>query len=84
MNPVARTTPRAFIETGITAVDLMNSLVRGQKLPIFSGGGLPHDRIAVEIAGNAHLRRAERRRIRDRLRRHRRAVHHRRVFPPLA
>lgn len=55
LNPVARATPRAFIETGITAVDLMNSLVRGQKLPIFSGGGLPHDRIAVEIAGHARL-----------------------------
>ena len=55
MNPVARATPRAFIESGITSVDLMNSLVRGQKLPIFSGGGLPHDRIAVEIAGNARL-----------------------------
>jgi len=51
LNPVARARPRDFIETGITAVDLMNSLVRGQKLPIFSGGGLPHDRIAVEIAG---------------------------------
>jgi V/A-type H+-transporting ATPase subunit B len=56
LNPVSRSTPRAFIETGVTAVDLMNSLVRGQKLPIFSGGGLPHDRIAVEIAGNARLR----------------------------
>jgi V/A-type H+-transporting ATPase subunit B len=55
LNPVARATPRAFIETGVTAVDLMNSLVRGQKLPIFSGGGLPHDRIAVEIAGHARL-----------------------------
>ncbi|GIL05921.1 MAG: V-type ATP synthase subunit B [Betaproteobacteria bacterium] len=55
LNPVARATPRAFIETGITSVDLMNSLVRGQKLPIFSGGGLPHDRIAVEIAGHARL-----------------------------
>jgi len=55
LNPVARATPRAFIETGITTVDLMNSLVRGQKLPIFSGGGLPHDRIAVEIAGHARL-----------------------------
>jgi V/A-type H+/Na+-transporting ATPase subunit B len=55
LNPVARTTPRAFIETGITSIDLMNSLVRGQKLPIFSGGGLPHDRIAVEIAGHARL-----------------------------
>ncbi|HQR22775.1 MAG TPA: V-type ATP synthase subunit B [Burkholderiaceae bacterium] len=59
INPVSRDTPRAFIETGVTAVDLMNSLVRGQKLPIFSGGGLPHDRIAVEIAGNARLRGAE-------------------------
>jgi V/A-type H+-transporting ATPase subunit B len=59
LNPVARATPRAFIETGVTAVDLMNSLVRGQKLPIFSGGGLPHDRIAVEIAANARLRGAE-------------------------
>ncbi len=59
LNPVARATPRAFIETGITAIDLMNSLVRGQKLPIFSGGGLPHDRIAVEIAGHARLLGAE-------------------------
>ena len=59
LNPVQRATPRAFIESGVTAVDLMNSLVRGQKLPIFSGGGLPHDRIAVEIAGNARLRGAE-------------------------
>jgi V/A-type H+-transporting ATPase subunit B len=56
LNPVARARPRDFIETGITAVDLMNSLVRGQKLPIFSGGGLPHDRIAVEIANHARLR----------------------------
>jgi V/A-type H+-transporting ATPase subunit B len=55
INPFARATPRDFIETGVTAVDLMNSLVRGQKLPIFSGGGLPHDRIAVEIAGHARL-----------------------------
>ncbi len=56
LNPVARARPRDFIETGIAAVDLMNSLVRGQKLPIFSGGGLPHDRIAVEIANYARLR----------------------------
>ncbi len=55
LNPVARATPRAFIETGVTSIDLMNSLVRGQKLPIFSGGGLPHDRIAVEIAAHARL-----------------------------
>jgi V/A-type H+-transporting ATPase subunit B len=56
INPVARATPRDFIETGVTAVDLMNSLVRGQKLPIFSGGGLPHDRLAVTIARHARLR----------------------------
>lgn len=56
INPLARATPRAFIETGITAIDLLNSLVRGQKLPLFSGGGLPHDRIAVQIAGHARLR----------------------------
>jgi V/A-type H+-transporting ATPase subunit B len=56
MNPVARASPRDFIETGITTLDLMNSLVRGQKLPLFSGGGLPHDRLAVEIAGHARLR----------------------------
>jgi V/A-type H+-transporting ATPase subunit B len=54
-NPVARKTPRDFIETGITTIDLMNSLVRGQKLPIFSGGGLPHDRIAADIARHARL-----------------------------
>ena len=57
INPCARATPRDFIETGITSLDLMNSLVRGQKLPIFSGGGLPHDRLAVEIARHARLRR---------------------------
>jgi V/A-type H+-transporting ATPase subunit B len=55
-NPVARATPRDFIESGVTAIDLMNSLVRGQKLPIFSGAGLPHDRLAVEIACRARLR----------------------------
>ncbi len=59
INPVARAMPRDFIETGITTLDLMNSLVRGQKLPLFSGGGLPHDRIAVEIARHARLRRAQ-------------------------
>jgi V/A-type H+-transporting ATPase subunit B len=58
INPVARASPRDFIETGVTTLDLMNSLVRGQKLPIFSGGGLPHDRLAVEIARHARLRQA--------------------------
>ena len=56
MNPVARALPRDFIETGISSIDLLNSLVRGQKLPIFSGGGLPHDRLAVQIASHARLR----------------------------
>ncbi len=59
INPVARAGPRDFIETGVTTLDLMNSLVRGQKLPLFSGGGLPHDRLAVEIAGHARLRRGK-------------------------
>lgn len=56
INPVARDTPRDFIETGVSAIDLMDSLVRGQKLPLFSGGGLPHDRLTAEIALNARLR----------------------------
>ncbi|MCW8845211.1 MAG: V-type ATP synthase subunit B [Gammaproteobacteria bacterium] len=56
LNPVARALPRDFIETSITSIDLLNSLVRGQKLPIFSGGGLPHDRLATEIAQRARLR----------------------------
>ena len=57
INPTLRDLPKDFIETGISAIDLMNSLVRGQKLPLFSSGGLPHDRIASEIAQNARLRR---------------------------
>lgn len=56
VNPAQRSLPRDFIETGISTIDLLNSLVRGQKLPIFSGGGLPHDRLAIEIATNARLR----------------------------
>ncbi|MDP3702588.1 MAG: V-type ATP synthase subunit B [Hylemonella sp.] len=59
INPVARALPRDFIETGISTLDLMNSLVRGQKLPLFSGGGLPHDRLAVEIANHARLRQGD-------------------------
>jgi V/A-type H+/Na+-transporting ATPase subunit B len=55
INPAVRAMPRDFIETGVTTLDLMNSLVRGQKLPLFSGGGLPHDRLAVDIATHARL-----------------------------
>lgn len=60
INPVARAMPRDFIETGITTLDLMNSLVRGQKLPLFSVGGLPHDRLAMDIATHARLTHAQR------------------------
>lgn len=56
MNPAERALPRDFIETGVSAIDLTNSLIRGQKLPIFSSGGLPHDRLAIEIARHARLR----------------------------
>lgn len=59
INPYAREYPRDFIETGISAIDGMNTLVRGQKLPIFSGNGLPHDRIAAQMARQAHLRGSE-------------------------
>jgi V/A-type H+-transporting ATPase subunit B len=56
INPAARDVPRDFIETGVSTIDLMNSLVRGQKLPIFSGSGLPHDQLAIQIAQQARLR----------------------------
>jgi V/A-type H+/Na+-transporting ATPase subunit B len=56
INPAVRALPRDFIETGISAIDLMNSLVRGQKLPLFSGSGLPHDRLATDIVLQARLR----------------------------
>ena len=60
INPAARALPRDFIETGVSAIDLMNSLVRGQKLPLFSGAGLPHDRLATEIVLQSRLRQATR------------------------
>lgn len=56
INPAARAMPHDFIETGVSTIDLMNSLVRGQKLPLFSGAGLPHDRLATQIALQARLR----------------------------
>ncbi len=55
INPSAREEPSEFIETGISAIDGMNSLVRGQKLPIFSGSGMQHNKIAVQIARQAKL-----------------------------
>lgn len=56
INPYARIYPRDFIQTGVSAIDGMNSLVRGQKLPIFSGNGLPHNRLAAQIIRQAKLR----------------------------
>lgn len=50
INPYSRGPPKDFIQTGISTVDAMNTLVRGQKLPIFSGSGLPHNEIALQIA----------------------------------
>ncbi|MGB3943877.1 MAG: V-type ATP synthase subunit B [Methanothrix sp.] len=50
INPAAREKPRAFIQTGISTIDGTNTLVRGQKLPIFSGAGLPHNEVALQIA----------------------------------
>ena len=58
INPAARDRPTDFIETGISTIDIMNSLVRGQKLPIFSGAGLPHDQLAIQIAHQARLRKS--------------------------
>lgn len=53
INPYARAPPRDFIQTGISTIDVMNTLVKGQKLPIFSGAGLPHNDIALQIARQA-------------------------------
>lgn len=53
INPAARDKPRAFIQTGISTIDGTNTLVRGQKLPIFSGAGLPHNDVALQIARQA-------------------------------
>lgn len=55
MNPYARDYPNEFIQTGISTIDLLNTLVRGQKLPIFSGSGLPHSRLAAQIARQASV-----------------------------
>ncbi|MCD6411115.1 MAG: V-type ATP synthase subunit B [Thermoplasmata archaeon] len=60
INPYAREYPREFIQTGISAIDGLNTLVRGQKLPIFSGSGLPHNELAAQIARQAKIRGKER------------------------
>ncbi len=58
MNPYARVYPRDFIQTGVSAIDGMNTLIRGQKLPIFSGNGLAHNRLAAQIVRQAKIRTA--------------------------
>lgn len=55
INPVSRDYPSEFIQTGISAIDGLNTLVRGQKLPIFSGSGLPHSKLAAQIARQAKV-----------------------------
>src|SRR4030042_2007051 len=55
INPTARVYPSEYIQTGISAIDGMNTLLRGQKLPIFSGAGMPHDQIAAQIVRQATL-----------------------------
>lgn len=56
INPTSRQYPRDFIQTGISVIDGMNTLIRGQKLPIFSGNGLPHNELAAQIARQARIR----------------------------
>ncbi len=56
MNPAARSYPQEFIQTGVSAIDGLNTLVRGQKLPIFSASGLPHANLAAQIARQAKVR----------------------------
>ena len=56
INPAAREYPAEFIQTGVSAIDGLNTLVRGQKLPIFSASGLPHSQLAVQIARQAKVR----------------------------
>jgi V/A-type H+-transporting ATPase subunit B len=55
INPIIREYPRDFIQTGISSIDMMNTLVRGQKLPIFSGSGLPHNQLAAQIVRQAKI-----------------------------
>ncbi|MFN3551168.1 MAG: V-type ATP synthase subunit B, partial [Endomicrobiia bacterium] len=59
INPYSRAYPREFIQTGISAIDGLNTLVRGQKLPIFSGSGLPHNLLAVQVARQATVLKSE-------------------------
>ncbi len=55
INPIARKYPRSFIQTGVSSIDTLITLIRGQKLPIFSGNGLPHNELAAQIVRQAQL-----------------------------
>ncbi len=55
INPVAREYPNNFIQTGISSIDALSTLIRGQKLPIFSGDGMPHDALAVQLAAQSKI-----------------------------
>lgn len=55
INPVARKYPRNFIQTGISSIDCLTTLIRGQKLPIFSGNGMPHNKLAAQIVSQAKI-----------------------------
>lgn len=55
INPLSRKYPRNYVQTGISAIDGLTTLIRGQKLPIFSGNGLPHDQLAVQIVKQARI-----------------------------
>ena len=55
INPIARKYPRNFIQTGISSIDVLLTLIRGQKLPIFSGNGLPHKELAAQIVNQARI-----------------------------
>ncbi|MBU0981745.1 V-type ATP synthase subunit B [Patescibacteria group bacterium] len=59
INPASREMPNDFIQTGISTIDALNTLVRGQKLPIFSGAGLPHNKLAAQIARQATVKSAD-------------------------
>ena len=55
LNPVSRVYPRNYINTGISSIDALTTLIRGQKLPIFSGSGMPHNELAVQIVKQAKI-----------------------------
>ena len=55
INPISRVYPRSFIQTGISTIDCLITLIRGQKLPIFSGNGIPHDKLAIQISTQAKI-----------------------------